>query len=47
MDFNKAIDPMAMGGGGNPYMRDLTDKLGFVKAEILGRMSLGNMMRDW
>ncbi|WWD17827.1 hypothetical protein CI109_102270 [Kwoniella shandongensis] len=48
VDFAKPMDPMSMGsGGGSPYMQDLIDKLGFVKSEILGRMSLGEMMKDW
>jgi hypothetical protein len=39
---------MAMGnGGGSPYMQDLIDKIGFVRSEILGRMSLGEAMRGW
>lgn len=42
------MDPMSMGsGGGSPYMQDLIDKLGFVKSEILGRVSLGDLMKDW
>ncbi|ORY23208.1 Golgi transport complex subunit 5-domain-containing protein [Naematelia encephala] len=51
VDFSKPVDPMSMasagGGGGSPYMRDLIDKLGFLKSEILGRMSLGEFMREW
>jgi hypothetical protein len=42
------MDPMAMGsGGGSPYMQDLIDKIAFVRSEILGRMSLGEVMREW
>ncbi|WWC58668.1 uncharacterized protein I303_101212 [Kwoniella dejecticola CBS 10117] len=48
VDFSKPMDPMTMGsGGGSPYMQDLVDKLSFVRGEILGRMSLGDFMRDW
>ncbi|WVQ85258.1 hypothetical protein IAT38_007423 [Cryptococcus sp. DSM 104549] len=50
VDFAKPVDPMSMGmdrGGGSPYMQDLVDKLGFAKREILGRMSLGDMMKEW
>ena len=46
VDFAKPMDPMAMGGGGSPYIEDLIDKLGFLKGEILGRMSLGEAMRE-
>lgn len=28
-------------------MQDLTDKLAFIKREILGRLSMGDFMRDW
>jgi len=28
-------------------MQDLIDKLAFVKSELLGRMSLGDFMREW
>lgn len=34
-------------GGGSPYMQDLIDKLSFIRNEVLGRMSLGEFMRDW
>lgn len=48
VDFSKPMDPMAMGsGGGSPYMQDLIDKVAFVRSEILGRMSLGEVMREW
>ncbi|OCF73876.1 hypothetical protein I204_05721 [Kwoniella mangroviensis CBS 8886] len=48
VDFSKPMDPMTMGsGGGSPYMQDLIDKLSFVRSEILGRMSLGEMMKEW
>ena len=36
-----------MGGGASPYMQDLIDKLGFIKTELLGRMSLGEFLREW
>ena len=35
------------GQGGSPYMQDLTDKLAFVKREILGRLSMGDHLKDW
>lgn len=38
---------MNMGGSGSPYMQDLGDRIGFVKGELLGRMSLGEEMREW
>jgi len=47
VDFSKPVDPMAMGSGGSPYMQDLVDKLSFLRNEILGRMSMGEFMRQW
>ncbi|WVR05941.1 hypothetical protein IAU60_002967 [Kwoniella sp. DSM 27419] len=48
VDFSKPMDPMTMGsGGGSPYMQDLIDKMSFVRSEILGRMGLGDFMKDW
>ncbi|KAL1410659.1 hypothetical protein Q8F55_004678 [Vanrija albida] len=47
VDFSKPVDPMAMGSSGAPYLQDLGDKLGFLRTEILGRMSLGALLRDW
>ena len=39
---------MSMSGqGGSPYMQDLVDKMSFVKREILGRLSMGDFMKDW
>ena len=46
VDFAKPMDPMSMGGGGGAYIEDLLDRLAFVKSEILGRMSLGEAIRE-
>ena len=41
MDFSDAVDPMsAMGGGPSPYMKDLVEKLAFVKGEILSKFNV-------
>jgi hypothetical protein len=48
VDFSRPVDPMSMSGqGGSPYMQDLTEKITFVKRELLGRLSMGDFMRDW
>ncbi|WVO19992.1 uncharacterized protein IAS62_001282 [Cryptococcus decagattii] len=50
VNFNTPVDPLAMGmdaRGGSPYMQDLADKIGFVRSQILGRMSLGEYMKGW
>lgn len=46
VDFSKPVDPMSMGGS-SPYIQDLIDKLSFLRSEVLGRMSLGDMMKNW
>jgi conserved oligomeric Golgi complex subunit 5 len=38
---------MSMGGSGSVYVKDLVEKLTFLKSEILGRMSLGEMGKEW
>ncbi|ADV21425.1 hypothetical protein I305_06443 [Cryptococcus gattii E566] len=50
VNFNTSVDPLAMGmdaRGGSPYMQDLVDKIGFVRSQIMGRMSLGEYMKAW
>lgn len=50
VDFSKPVDPMNMAMGGNSgsgYMVDFLDKVAFVKGEVLGRMSMGEVMREW
>lgn len=47
-DFGKDVDPMAgMGGGASLYMKDLVEKLTFVKMEILNKFNIGDEMRSW
>ncbi|KAI0940406.1 hypothetical protein AcW1_003608 [Taiwanofungus camphoratus] len=48
MDFSDAVDPMsAMGGGPSPYMKDLVEKLTFVKTEILSQFNVPDISRHW
>lgn len=49
VDFSKPVDPMSMAGGsgGSPYIKDLADKLGFIRTELLNRMSMGDFMKEW
>ncbi|AFR97956.2 hypothetical protein C343_06110 [Cryptococcus neoformans C23] len=50
VNFDTPVDPLAMGmdaRGGSPYMQDLVDKIGFIRSQILGRMSLGEYMKAW
>jgi hypothetical protein len=47
VDFAKPMDIMSMGGGASPYMEDLIDKVGFIRTELLGRLSMGEYLREW
>ncbi len=48
MDFGiDSADPMAaMGGGASPYMKDLAEKLTFIKAEVLSQYNIPDI-REW
>jgi hypothetical protein len=35
------------GGGASMYMRDLVDKLAFVRTEILANFNIGEARRTW
>ncbi|TBU41671.1 Golgi transport complex subunit 5-domain-containing protein [Dichomitus squalens] len=48
MDFAASTDPMsAMGGGASPYMKDLVEKLAFIKDEILAQYHVPEVSRQW
>ncbi|OJT15902.1 Conserved oligomeric Golgi complex subunit 5 [Trametes pubescens] len=48
MDFSDNVDPMAaMGGGPSPYMKDLIEKLAFVKNEVLAQYNVPDVSRQW
>lgn len=49
MDFSDAADPTAaMGGGGaSPYMKDLAEKLSFIKSDILSLYSVQERSQQW
>ncbi|RPD78344.1 hypothetical protein L226DRAFT_502792 [Lentinus tigrinus ALCF2SS1-7] len=48
MDFGAAFDPAAaMGGGPSPYMKDLVEKLTFIKNEILAQYNVPDVSRQW
>ncbi|KAF8170221.1 Golgi transport complex subunit 5-domain-containing protein [Mycena galopus ATCC 62051] len=47
IDFNKQADPMAGMSGASFYMKDLVDKLSFIKVEILSKYSIGDAGREW
>jgi len=48
IDFSKSMDPMSnMGGGSSMYMKDLVDKLSFIKSEVLSKFNVGEAGRAW
>lgn len=47
VDFGKAFDPDAGVGGPSLYMRDMVDKLTFVRDEVLGRFNVGELSKTW
>ena len=47
VDFAKAPDVAAGMGGANPYMKGLVEKLNFVKAEVLAKFNVADLLREW
>ncbi|KAH8093869.1 Golgi transport complex subunit 5-domain-containing protein [Cristinia sonorae] len=48
MDFGDSADPMAgMGGGPSPYMKDLVDKLNFIKSDVLSLWNVPEASQQW
>ncbi|GBE81467.1 hypothetical protein SCP_0311960 [Sparassis crispa] len=48
MDFGQTADPMsAMSGGPSPYMKDVAEKLSFIKEEILSLLNVPDVSRQW
>ncbi|KAF9559858.1 hypothetical protein CPC08DRAFT_665969 [Agrocybe pediades] len=46
-DFSKSADPDAGMGGSSIYMKELTEKLSFIKGEIISRFNLGDYGATW
>lgn len=47
VDFGKVVDPTSGMGGPSPYMKELVEKLSFVKTEVLNKFSIGEAGRAW
>ncbi|KAJ8507107.1 hypothetical protein ONZ45_g10502 [Pleurotus djamor] len=47
VDLSKSLNPMDGLGGASIYMKDLVDKLGFIKAEILPTFNVGDVSKTW
>ena len=47
IDFAKTSDPMVGLGGPSFYMKDLVEKMSYIKSEILSRYSVGHESSLW
>ena len=43
----RSADPLADMGGSSAYVKEITEKLAFVKTEILARLSIEGVTREW
>lgn len=48
MDFGKNLDnSLPSMGGASVYMKELVDKLSFIRKEVLSRYSIGDITQEW
>lgn len=48
VDFSDGMDTMARGmGGPSSYLKDLAEKIGFIRTEILGKFNVGELGQTW
>jgi hypothetical protein len=47
IDFGKPFDPMSGMGGTSLYMKDLIEKLSFIKLEVLSQLNVADAGREW
>ncbi|KAG6813690.1 hypothetical protein H0H92_008538 [Tricholoma furcatifolium] len=47
IDFGKDVDPTSGMGGSSLYMKELIDKLSFIKKEALSNFAIGEAGRTW
>ena len=45
--LGKGLDTPTMGGGASPYMKELCDKLAFIRAEPLAKFNMGDLVTEW
>jgi len=43
----RSADPLAEMGGSSTYVREITEKLAFVRTEILPRLLIEEVAREW
>jgi hypothetical protein len=48
VDFGKTLDNIPPGmGGASAYMKELVEKLSFVRKEVLRRYNIGDITQEW
>ena len=47
MDFSDSADRMGTGGGPSPYMKDLVEKLNFIKTDIISQYAIPEVVQQW
>ena len=47
MDFSDSADRMGTGGGPSPYMKDLVEKMSFIRTEVLVQYNVPERIREW
>ena len=48
MNFSDTADPTAsIGGGPSPYMKDLVEKLNFIKTDIVSQYGIPEVTQQW
>lgn len=47
MDFSDSADRMGTGGGPSPYMKDLVERLSYIKSDVLCQFNVAEVNQDW
>ena len=48
LDLGKSLDVGGGGGhGASTYMKDLVEKINFIKSEVLAKFNVGDLSREW
>lgn len=46
-DQGRSVDPLAEMDGSSAYVKEITERLSFVKIEILARLTIEEVEREW
>ena len=48
MNWGNTSDPTAViGGGPSPYMKDLVERLSYIKSDVLCQFNVAEVNQDW